>query len=113
MVRAGLEPGVSVKLQNTKICLCINQHQKNNGVVLLPRAIEVHRSYSLLFASMDGEGGNVLKLEKTGLFFQVWRLCLWKVAKNEIQIALCAINKIIFPMLSVGCQECCACELKY
>ena len=31
--------------------------------------IEVHWSYSLLFAARDGENGNGLKLEKTGQFF--------------------------------------------
>ena len=37
-----------------------------------------------------------LKLEKTGQFFQVLEMCLRKVAKNEIQVALCAINIIYF-----------------
>ena len=43
--------------------------KKFNAVVLLPMTIEVHSSYSLLFAAKDGEHGNGLKLEKTGQFF--------------------------------------------
>ena len=38
--------------------------------------------------------------------------CLQKVAKNQIRIALCAIN--IFHILSVSfMQECCTCKLRY
>ena len=73
---------ILVKLLNTKRRLCINEDQKTNAVFLLPMTIEVHRSYSLLFAAKDGEDGNGLKLEKTGLFLQVCRRCLQKVTKN-------------------------------
>lgn len=44
-------------------------------------------------------------------FFQVWRWCPQKVAKNSIRIALCAIS--IFHILSVGSQEYFTCELRY
>ena len=84
---------------------------KNNGVVLLPMTIEVNWSYSFLFAFMDGEDGNGLKLGKTGQFFQVWRWSPQKFSKNSTRIARCATNT--FHILSVGCQECCTCELKY
>ena len=43
--------------------------------------IEVHWSYSLLFAAKDGEDGDGLKLEKTGQSFQIWKCVFGKLAK--------------------------------
>ena len=70
---------VLVKHQNT------SSHQskpKNNAVVLFPMTIEVHRSYSRLFAAKDGENGNRLKLQKTGqIFFKFLDSVLGKTQK--------------------------------
>ena len=57
------------------------------------KCIEVNFILCYLHPWMDRYG---LKLEKTGQFFQVLEMCLRKVAKNEIQVALCAINIIYF-----------------
>ena len=54
---------------------------------------------------MDGEDGNELKLEKDTDSEMV------SAESRQKLKALCAIN--IFHVLSVGCQECCTCELNF
>ena len=61
------------------------------------------------FASMDGEDGNGLKLEKNWpVFSNLEMVSAESRQKLNTNSSLC--NKYIH-ILSVGCQECCTCEL--
>ena len=77
---------------------------KNNAVVLLTMAIEVHWSYSLMFVAMYGGDGNGLNLKKLA------RLSSEKRQKLNTNSSLC---HIIFRIISVTCRECYTYKLEY